>query len=409
MLVLATIVFFGCEKDETTQPVFTNNVQSVDETFKTFSQVLSYAVRTDADVRNFLKEEALHQIDGDYSVFYPIAREKEVRPGTNFAEALMSAAESGQLLSENDADAFFNKTALSYVPDLNILIPEYANHMPEDWNVSDEVPYVVHFTASLEDTEDQFIDGIDADGHSIQLAIGESPEVRTVVVGYNERILVADSRYSNEYNFRKIFEKDGNRYFRIESVQSERKLSEPTFQKNNCDRDGMSNREELVGFQFANGSAMSYSCPWIEGRCEFDISAAWTENPSSQFGNTLRKFVDDKRKHFKREQFYNIRNEMGFPLLFYRWDLEEIANKAKYVFVERDKKEWNGKITVQLPSAKFKLPFGEVTGFQTSVEIGYNSYDEELGEDLVYYCDEADGNGQQYSTGRINFRVTEDQ
>lgn len=412
-LALVTIMCFACEKEELPQATFQTVPSTQDETFTAFSQVLSYAVRTNPDLRAFLKATALEQIDGDYSVFYPIARHLEVLPGTTFAEVLTKAAADGALMKETDAEAFFQTAAVDRISDLNILIPEYENFMPEDWDTKSSIPYVAYFTSSLNDVVDEYISAYDDQGRNASLAIKTSPDVRVLVVGNSERILPANEAYQNVYNFRQIARLDSVIYYKIESFnQSEDQPYDNShsnrFDKNSCDRDDRANREELIGFQYANDGAMSYSCPWIEGRCEFDIHAAWTENPSSPYANTLRKFIDDRRKYFKRQHFYNIRNQTGSPLLFFRWKLDRIADNAKYVFVERDKKDWNGKITIDLPSATFKLPGGsEITSTKVSIEVGYNEQDEELGEDLIYYCDEADGNGLEYFTGRVKFRVTE--
>jgi hypothetical protein len=76
--------------------------------------------------------------------------------------------------------------------------------------------------------------------------------------------------------------------------------------------------------------------------------------------------------------------------------------------VERDKKDWSASFKLELPSAKIKAGPVEVSTGKRTIDIKWSPQDEKLGEDDVIYCDEADGDGQLYSTGSIRFRVTEE-
>lgn len=93
---------------------------------KTFSQCLSKAVYEQKEVRAFIKQEALKQIDNDYNIFFPISKDKYVGKKT-FEEILKKYYDKGN----------FEKLLLT-VPLLNIHLPEIGDTKVANLDIYDE-------------------------------------------------------------------------------------------------------------------------------------------------------------------------------------------------------------------------------------------------------------------------------
>ena len=197
-------------------------------------------------VRQFVKNEASKQIDGDFSILYAISRGREVEPSISFQQALIDAAVAGDILTKEAAFAFFNYEILNSVPDLNVLLPEYNQFTVESWDVEAEVPAVAFFTEAFEDTRDLTIGGIDANGIEVELSNFEDPNFRTIIVGFSERIMVKRSGFPNVDRYPLLLTENGFDYLLLDNYLGSDKgytNTLPNTNKVTCDRDSRQKQE----------------------------------------------------------------------------------------------------------------------------------------------------------------------
>ena len=146
---------------------------------KEFAIILSKALRSDSDLRVFVKQEALKRFDNDYDVFYPNVKDVLINGKDTFREILLSYSEDYESFSYLE----------STLEKLTLLVPDWS------WITSD------CFSVKNWDTSDNFVcvgydDGLEE--HSVYyngelFDIIKSSEVTcypVVIVKSNERIRV---------------------------------------------------------------------------------------------------------------------------------------------------------------------------------------------------------------------------
>ena len=101
-----------------------------------FAKLLSQAASGSAEVRKFLKAEAVKQFDNDYDVFYPMVKDKIVTDGKSFRDILLSYCETPNELTEIEQSQLL----------LNILIPDltlFWDFNAEKWDANNEEIVVI--------------------------------------------------------------------------------------------------------------------------------------------------------------------------------------------------------------------------------------------------------------------------
>lgn len=73
---------------------------SKEQAMTEFSQVLSKAVTQNAEVRDFIKAQALKRFDNGYDVFYPLVKDLPLEDGRTFKEVLSQYAPSASSLDK---------------------------------------------------------------------------------------------------------------------------------------------------------------------------------------------------------------------------------------------------------------------------------------------------------------------
>lgn len=179
---MLSLLFFSCKKElnheKTPDSVEKHTVLNADSATVQFSIALSKAVKNDVDLRNFIKEEALKQINKDYDAFYPFIKDKVVSNGETFREKLLQFTEGNdQLIAIENA-----------LPLLTIYIPKLPNGFSaETWKTINEAPIVASGVSNLKIP-------LFNDGKKIAtLEKDEIPGIPTLVVKNNERIKVNEN------------------------------------------------------------------------------------------------------------------------------------------------------------------------------------------------------------------------
>lgn len=128
----AIISSIACNKLEDVKTSVNNT--TIDDSKIEFVKILSKAISSDVELREFIKSEALSQFDMDYDVFYPFVKDKIVHGGMSFRDILLVHSNEEQLSKiEND------------IPLLNILVPDWAwlgCFSVNNWDTSEDIAAV---------------------------------------------------------------------------------------------------------------------------------------------------------------------------------------------------------------------------------------------------------------------------
>lgn len=178
---VAALFLGSCTKEPQITQEQASYVKVIDEdtALRNFSVALSKAVCSEQSVREFLKKEALKQVDNDYDVFYPFVKDSQVDGSRTFSDVISQYLE-GDI-----------KEIETAVPTLNILVPDMTWLDPqgfcaERWDTSDQRASVTYKRSGSNDKE-LFVNGY-AMG---EIESGTIPGGTVLVVKSSERI-VAD-------------------------------------------------------------------------------------------------------------------------------------------------------------------------------------------------------------------------
>lgn len=194
LTILCTLFSVACVKEQGIMPEEAKFVNVIDEdtALRNFSVALSKAVCSEQPVREFLKREALKQVDNDYDVFYPFVRSTQVDENRTFRDVIC------QYL-DGDVNEIENA-----VPTLTILVPDMTWLDPQgfcakNWDTSDQRAAVTYRRAKS-DNKELFVNGYELG----EIEDGAIPGGTVLVVKSNERIVADAKTKSGEQTFRFI-------------------------------------------------------------------------------------------------------------------------------------------------------------------------------------------------------------
>ncbi|QDZ62130.1 hypothetical protein EVD20_03715 [Elizabethkingia bruuniana] len=142
-----------------------------------FSIALAKALASNADLRDFIKKEALKKFDNDYDVLYQMIKDQMI---------------GGKAFKDIIAEQYDKKENLEALerlyPTLTIFVPELPmdSFSAEKWNSRTEIPQVAY---TLDTTNDTPI--INEKGEEYFLEAKYIPSFPVVVVKENERVRVS--------------------------------------------------------------------------------------------------------------------------------------------------------------------------------------------------------------------------
>lgn len=165
------------------------DLMDYDEAQQQFAQILSSAVASNTELREYIKQQALQQFDNDYDVFYPFVKNEKVSGDETFRDLLLKHCTQEQLLSIE-----------ATLPKLNILVPDFS------W-VDESC-----FSVNNWDTESELVTvGYDdrRDNHPIyysgelvaELDAASFPSFPVLIVKENERMSASMATKSGEFQY----------------------------------------------------------------------------------------------------------------------------------------------------------------------------------------------------------------
>lgn len=189
------MTLIGCKKENLLEtkgqlPDVFSELSEDDIANEQFASVLAKSL-TDPAVRRFIKYEALQKPDKDYDVIYQLVKNKTLDNQLTFRETLAQYCESIEEL-----DRITNQD-----PTLSILVPYLGNNFnAEIWNPEkNETPQVI-LRNSLLNKDITMLRGYDPNGNPISVERYKWPQIPTLVVKSNERLVTRNEATATKMN-----------------------------------------------------------------------------------------------------------------------------------------------------------------------------------------------------------------
>lgn len=189
--ILCALFSVACVKEHDVMPEEARLVNVIDEdtALRNFSVALSKAICSEQPIREFIKKEALKQVDNDYDVFYPFVKNSRVDGSRSFRDVICQYLGGDVIEIENAVP-----TLTILVPDMTWLDPQ--GFCAENWNTSDGRAAVTYKRLNGSRLE-LFVNGYDCG----ELEEGSIPGGAVFVVKSNERISAEAKTKSGEQTF----------------------------------------------------------------------------------------------------------------------------------------------------------------------------------------------------------------
>lgn len=378
LLLMTMCLFFsscGSEETEFVKPDVENVVFSKKEAMDKFAIILSKAL-TDKNIREFIKHEALKQIDNDYDVIYHYVKNEKMANGLTFSEGLAKFC---------DGEEFLNKIANEdnlltiYVPFID------STFSAENWKIETQIPSVC--VRNNDNEDDLLLFGKDEQRF---LSRKQKPDFPVLVIKSNERL--ANANAVTKTNSKGLSNKDGLfAYFLDDSFDNSRQVQTKTapvgvsfwgypddsellkrafLGNKECVRDfiyygigtqasghwgqyattsnkgtlNTNNRERIVSVEFCDPNVFEHV------KDGFDPIGDWTDGNLELCFDFI--FVDKSEKPFNIQKFLSVRNDqlivnpsnptgtlvyvLNEPIEIFNWDIYTYGNMYKISVSEYD-------------------------------------------------------------------------
>ncbi len=383
---------------------------------------LSIAIKQ-AEVRKFLKDQAVSKFDGDYDVLLTKARHQSISLANGRGSSTF-----GQLLFESTTDVTTQgadiASTLADNPLLQISVPELPTGVTaESWDAESYAPIVVYRSPWVDLNKVKYLPAFDSKGNAFDFDVTKVPTQPIIVVGYNERLRAIPRNKSAQSelptsNTLEPYYQDANYdyYYTADlyNTSNTELIMDPGDGgggtgggTTTCDRDSKGGMYDyLKKVRFSTMDAFRNAESYVDGNPEVYFIVTFGSKASGGF-NDFRNYIPSKdRSHWKDcgfscnpEWYGDGRNGMPFPI--FSW-VKDYGDKVQYTWFEED---WVDSTTEYIINASTKFEDGTSISAQTKVTITRN--DHPLGSKVVNYCDNTDGDGTFYTTGKIDFYVNQ--
>ncbi|UYZ62106.1 hypothetical protein [Hymenobacter weizhouensis] len=326
------------------------------------AQLLAAELGSNSALREFLRDQALKQFDGDYDVLYQ--RVAEQRIGGETLEDIFTrqfvkqSAQQGRNTSTEEAQAWVQRT-IAGIPLCQFSVPLHC----EEWDPA-YAPTVVALPEDFDDMKVETLRAFNQDGKEEILNAKEEPKLPVVVIGTCERV---DEKGELLPGF------DDNTAERLNGA-AER-----------LERYQIPDIGEIEGWPMGGPEiSMQY---WVAPMPSYGGPPPYTPAVAPFYLGTWQ--TNPSRNSVKNQQWISRGN------LLYYWDVYQYGNTFRDIWVEQDpgpRIQLN--LTVTLPKG-VKITFNP--------QIGAN--DERMGEQFVGFNDPHWPQNQNtpYSPGKVNY------
>jgi hypothetical protein len=178
--------------------------------------------------------------------------------------------------------------------------------------------------------------------------------------------------------------------------------------EDDCPRDDYDGREVLTEVQI-DQNALKQFCKWTRTYVEIEFNQVLVANSTNPTISALDKIFSDKRKYVKKDKLHTLDASKYVRFLKFHFieGIHADIYKFKVIGLNHNTGQTQTFSTTLGPSGKFKILGQEVNvAFSLNFNRTHTEKDKDLAEDVVYYCDLLN---DQYDTGLIKFRITEEQ
>ncbi len=334
-----------------------------DEAMNIFAQTLSNAIQ-DKDIRDFIKEEALKEIDDDYDVIYTYVKNKEMKNGMTFHENIKQYSHNHDVFEwviDN------NKLLTIYVPFLSGVFSA------PKWNVDNQIPVIAVRNNKEEDLK------VFGKQNCESLSRKIKPDFPVLVVKTNERLTDIDTQtkslangLSNEDGVFAYFLDDSfNKLNKIQTKATQTILRQSSSLNNpllarayvenkECVRDYIyygigprsgnegtlhtNNREQIVAFEFTDPSVLGHvndsfdpTGDWSDGNLELNFDFLFIDgNKNIQTLSKMRSVKINELFNISTGSTKTLKYILPEPIEIFNWDLYTYGNMYKISVSEYD-------------------------------------------------------------------------
>ncbi len=287
------------------------------------------------------------------------------------------------------------------------------------WDIESHLPKV----AFRPDNNSDLVLAYDHDGNVEIMSTLVVPDELVITISENER-LIEFKKEQNYTNGRLLLEDcpqlneidpyfSNNEYDYYLATDLNRcyparilRPSEPTgTTQNNCDRDKKNTKDEIHKMRFAN---MEYyketrdDAGWFDSKLEMRLTVTFATKAGAI--TQLNKYFGGKETNFKNCSIFKCNTawfEMNLEIV--NWDPLRWGDAMHYAWLEMDAGDERTQSINFSSTYEDEEENKQTIGVNASWKITAN--DDLLGESIVEYCDEADGVGEEYKTGKVIFHV----
>lgn len=200
MFVLVLGVLFalqGCDKSEVAEledakPAELFQVNEYNTDLRDFTLAVRNALRSNSGFREFIRDEALRKIDGDYNVILKKVVDKEISSTDGLKSATAGFTVKDLLESYHpNANQYKLKSGTSIIDELMAKYPYLQISVPvhaESWDPVSYTPVVTFMPLEYRDGTTKKVTGYHPDGGIVHLCAIIEPTSPVIVISQNERL-----------------------------------------------------------------------------------------------------------------------------------------------------------------------------------------------------------------------------
>lgn len=437
---LCLTILLGCETERDTQPERINTSE-----INQFSMNDKLAVRTaegvhllmkHAEVRELIKNEVNRQFDGDYNVLLADLMRKPLTMnagngmhtgtfGTFLQDVLGDSNSDVSRMGINNYQKSLVDSLTQYYPLLQIAIPQLEDQDINDWDFENNPLPIAIVT---QDKSQGSIPSILVNGTIGTISITQDPEELYLVVSSNERTIAIPNGgqnfqaniinpgldctgdpfmtdYNNDYILLDDYY-DAQNDCTMAGLPNSNGGSGGGTTVSSCDRDSNNNKDRITGLKYKDMNKYRRDMDddngddaWFNGGLEVHVEIRFGQANGSV--SKLTKVFAGARGAWRECGFlwtncntiwYNTNTEIV------TWDKNVYGDAMHYVWYEHD---GGGTRTETI---KWTSKIGSVPVEFTDSRV-VNIEDDVLGESIVEYCDNTQGEGYTYQTDALFFKV----
>lgn len=433
-LVLRIFLFtaiLGCDvKNDTTPDLMDTNTidqSNINDKLAVRTAKGLYQLMKHPEARALIQKEVSRQFDGDYNVLMAdIVRQpltmnmgngmKTETFGSFLQNAIGNDKSPSRMSIQNTSQNLIDSIA-QYYPLMQLAIPQLEDQNIADWDFENSPLPIAIVTA---DRSSGKVPSITVDGTINSVSITEEPDQLYLVISSNERTIAIPTggqnlqanivnpgldcegeAYMIDNNYDYILLDD---YYNAQNDCTIAHIPSSSgggsgSASSNCARDNDPDKDEITRVKFKNIQAYRQAKDgWFNGK--FELKLFITLGTIDGAAQTLEKIFINNENDYRYCGIFDCDPRWVNTLAeIVTWEKSTYGDRMNYSFFEYDGTGTSTESTVSFP-----VKIGGITMTITN-KIAVKSDDFPIGQSVIEYCDETQGEGYTYSAGSFEFQV----